>query len=255
MISTCLGIAEAAAKSPNEWMDPMITSNFDTIARTASRRGLVSGVSATMFALAAAHLPFAVEAKQKHKHHKKKKRNKGQGAAPPPPAPESPPPPPDPVTRRDATCTEEFDDQANLLASGEQAQVAQTFTALASGRLVSARLRIVKEAGSAGSYNLRVAPVDGAGFPVNDILTDAVVANGDVSDGLSTVEFTFNAPFSVVAGTAYALVLTRPGGNEITVKGRVGNPCGGGAFTATDLNAPFVAVDDFDISFVTFVMS
>ena len=234
----------------------MIISDFDTFARTASRRGLLSGVSATVLALAAKPLPIAVEAKQKHKHHKKKKRNKGQGAAPPPPAPESPPPPPpDPVTRRDATCSDEFEDQANLLAPGEQAQVAQTFTALASGRLVSARLRIVKPAGSAGSYNLRVAPVDGTGVPVNDILTDAVVANGDVSDGLSTVEFTFNAPFSVVNGTTYALVLIRPGGNEITVQGQVGNPCGGGAFTAADLNAPFVAVDDFDISFATFVTS
>ena len=209
-----------------------------------------------MLALSATRLPIAVEAKKKHKKHKKHKQNKGQDATPPSGTPDSPAPtPPEPVTRRDATCTDEFGDQANLLASGEQAQVAQTFTALASGRLVSARLRIVKQAGSAGSYNLRVAPVDGAGFPVNDQFTDVVVSNGDVSDGLSTVEFTFNAPFSVVASTAYALVLTRPGGNEITVKGRVGNPCGGGAFTATDLNAPFVAVDDFDISFVTFVTS
>lgn len=236
----------------------MIAIHFDTLTRTASRRGLLSGVSASVLALAATHLPLAVDARKKHKKKKKRRQDKGQDATPPSGTPESPPPPPppaDPITRTDAACPDGLENLANLLAPGEGAQVAQTFTALASGRLVSARLRIIKQAGSAGSYVLRVAPVDGAGFPVNDLLTDDAVSNDDVPDGLSTVEFVFNAPFSVVTGTTYALVLSRPGGNEITVKGRVGNPCTGGAFTATGPNAPFVAVNDFDMGFATFVSS
>jgi len=43
----------------------------------SSRRGLLSGVSASALTLAATHLPIAVEAKKKRKHHKKKKQNTG----------------------------------------------------------------------------------------------------------------------------------------------------------------------------------
>jgi hypothetical protein len=240
------------------------TSHFDTFARIASRRGLLGGLSATALALAGTRLSIEVEAKKKHKNHKHKhkhkKKNQGHVAAPPPapesaPPPPSPPPPPAPATRLDATCPEPTENAAALIPPGEQPLVAQTFTALASGPLVSARLRIIKQAGTTGSYNLQILPVDGDGVPVDDVLANAVVSNDDVPDGSSTVEFTFAFPFSVVAGTTYALVVTRIGGFQLQVGGGLGNPCAGVAFVISGLTGKFIADDNFDMSFETFVTS
>jgi len=211
----------------------------------ASRRGVLTALAGGLLA----PLPLArdvaeTDAKKNHKPGKKRKTRKKDKPSPPPPSP---------VTRADATCaaqTNEF-----FIADGNT-RFAQTFTALTSGPLVSAQLQLNKDVGSAGDYILQISVVDNFGVPTNEVLAKTSVANVTVPNGTSTVTFPFASPFSVVAGTQYALVLTRPGSVNVSWHGLGGDACPGGAFKSPNQTAPFAAISaESDLLFTTFVRS
>jgi hypothetical protein len=198
------------------------------VSGASSRRRFLGGVSATALALVATRGLSEVEAKKRHKKRKKK-------------------------VRADAICSESINDAFGIV--DVNSRLAQTFTAIASGKLVRAELRLTEPAGSLGDYVLRLSTVNGAGFPTNSVLAAAEVLDLDVPSGQSTVTFTFDSPASVVAGTDYALVLTRPGADELVWAGHTGNSCDGTAFLSPTQNDPFVAVGNIDFVFKTFVKS
>jgi hypothetical protein len=190
-----------------------------------------------------------------HGGHKKKqkKRKHGQQDQPSPPSPPSPPPPPSAITRVDASCVAPT---GSVILVDGNARIAQTFTALTSGLLVSAHLELEKDAGTAGDYILQLAPVDNFGTPTNDVLARTTVANLTVPTGASTVIFDFASPFAVVAGTQYALVLTRPAAVNNFWHVLTEDPCLGGAFTSPNQTAPFTRNNaNADLVFTTFVQS
>jgi hypothetical protein len=136
----------------------------------------------------------------------------------------------------DATCPSEG---TQVFIAGGRARMAQTFTALASGQLVSAQLDIDHDASTVGDYILRLSPVDGDGVPTNDVLAATVAPSGRVPGGISSVAFTFPTPFAVMAGTKYALVLARPGQENFSWIKRGGDVCLGQGFGSESATAPF----------------
>jgi hypothetical protein len=194
---------------------------------------LLTGLSATALALAATRLPIDVQAK-KHKKQKQKHKKKKH-------------------IKADAICTGPANDAFAITALN--GRLSQTFTALKSGKLVKAQLLLSEPAGSLGSYVLRLAPVDGAGVPTNGVLAEAAVSDANVPTGQSTVSFTFATPASIVAGTTYALVVTRPGSDKLVWLGQTGNNCTGTAYFSDSQIAQFVVLGNLDFNFQTFVSS
>jgi len=216
-----------------------------------SRRSLFAGLTGgLLMALPLALGSEGAAAKKKRQKHKEK--DKKQSATPQTPA--TPQIPTTPVTKADAMCS----GPSGITIGGSDGdhRLAQTFTALASGPLVRAELPTIKLAGSGGAYILRLSPVDGAGVPTNTVLASASIPNVSVPDGIATLTFTFADPASVVAGAQYALVLTRPGSNQIAWSGHVDGTCSGSKFSSQSQTAAFLALaDSVDRNFTTFVTS
>lgn len=219
---------------------PMDTTHIATIRRSlsfaASRRGLVASLSGGL--IAAESPGLGLDAKAKKKANKKRKNKKRKHTKQ--------------TTRADAACA-----SVNAIDSavGGLARLAQTFTALSSGSLVSAQLDIHKGSGSVGDYILRLSPVDGAGIPTDEVLATGFVPNGNVPDEESTVTFSFASPAKVDAGTQYALVLARPGQDNFTWMTRAGDPCVGQRFVSNSPTAPFEVIVGTDLVYATFVRS
>jgi hypothetical protein len=135
-----------------------------------------------------------------------------------------------PVSRVDATCPSRTG--AFLITDGDE-RIAQTFTAIRTGPLVQAVVEVFKVSGTTGDYILHLGAVNPSGIPTNDVLAESVVANARVPDFSAPLTFGFANPATVVAGTAYALVLTRPGSTQLEGLGSFGNPCAGRAFTSS----------------------
>jgi hypothetical protein len=236
-----------------------VLASFAPVTLAASRRDLVAATRRRLLAALTVGLfagqPFSldldeVEAKKKGKHrgHNRKHKRKRQQA------PISPPPPPGPNTNVDATCPGPND--SGLGSTDGNTRLAQTFTALASGALVSAQLPLVKQAGTDGEYLLRLSAVDDSGIPTNDVLAETSVSNLSVPIGPSIVTFTFANPAAVTTGTQYALVLTRPGSTHLQWDGHLGDTCAGRGFVSTDQSAPFEeGIEGLDLIFTTFVSS
>lgn len=161
-----------------------------------------------------------------------------------------PPPPPAPVVRVDARC---FGSSDVDFGASENSRLAQTFVALSSGQLVRAEIPVDKFENAVDEWILRLSPVDAAGLPTNEILADSVVPDANVPLGDATVvAFEFASPFSVVSGTAYALVLTR--GEFFFWSKRDGDNCPGSAFFSSDQIDPFIETDG-EFVYTTFVAS
>jgi hypothetical protein len=218
-----------------------------SLAAAASRRGLLAGLSGGVFAsglfgpgvddVAAKR---SGDRRRKRKRQARRKRRKGQNQ---------------PVTRVDATCA--GSEVGVLVTATENERLAQTFTALASGPLVRAEVLINKPADSVGAFVLRLSPVAQSGEvfpPTNDVLAETSIANDAVPEGESVVAFAFANPFSVIAGTTYGLVLTRPGGESFAWVGGEGNPCAGASFASQDQTGSFIDLGA-DLIFTTFVRS
>ncbi len=212
------------------------------VPNAATRRGILAALAGGLFT--AGPLALLVDDVEGENHRKRKKRNRNRKRKDK-----------KPKTRTDATCGGASD--TNLGAFSGNNRLAQTFTALASGPLVSAQIRIDKLPGEpAGDFVLRLSPVAKSGevnAPTNEVLAETSLADGVVPAGESTVTFSFAAPFPVVAGTEYALVLTRPGGGQFAWLGH-GDSCPGQAFAGPDQSGSFIDTD-IDLIFSTFVRS
>jgi hypothetical protein len=202
-----------------------------------------------LFALPLALGTEEAAAKKKRKKHKEK----GKKQSTTPQTPSTPQTPATPVTKADAACYGPVDGSAYV--DNGDSRLAQTFTALASGPLVSAELPIHKLAGSGGAYILRLSPVDGAGAPTNTVLASASIPNLSVPDGNTTLTFMFADPAVVVAGTQYALVLTRPGSNHLVWQEDLDGTCLGRMYFSDSQASQFVAAGNGDLYFRTFVTS
>jgi hypothetical protein len=219
----------------------------------ASRRGLLAAlggglVTAGPFGLSGedADAKRASKRRRKRKHQAKRNKRKNRNQQPPPAAA--------PVTRVDATCG--VGNLGTLPLPQENVRLAQTFTALASGPLVRVDLRIGKPNGAGGDFVLRLSPVQQSGEilpPTNDVLAETSIAEASLPVGELTASFLFANPFPVVAGTTYALVLSRPGGGRFAWVRGVDDLCPGGAFTSPDQTGSFLDTfgDFFFTSFVT----
>jgi hypothetical protein len=214
----------------------------------ASRRrllvGLANGLPALL--LVAVGLDEAsARGHAKHRQHKRRRHRKQDHV------PVSPPPPV-PVTRADAACNASID-----IAIGDPsglARFAQTFAPNVSGALVRAELNVLKRAGESGDYVLRLCPVDGSGVPLDEVLAETSVSDSSVPEGINRARFTFAKPISVVGGTTYVLVLSRPGGNLEWAAHSGDVDCAGQGFTSQDQAAPFQGVGQ-DFIYSTFVSS
>jgi hypothetical protein len=234
-----------------------VTALLRPLSAAVSRRGVCAALSSGL--LATLGSPFGsgeAAAKQKNRHQKqrkkrvrRRKRNNRRHSLPPT-APSGP------VVQVDATCVRPPED-SGLATTNPEKRLGQTFTALASGLLVQAELPISKISTSTGDYVLQLGTVDVAGVPTNAVLATTSVANTAKPPGTSLVAFTFASPASVVAGTTYALILSRPGSDDLVWFGHRGNTCSGRAFESANLTAPFeeAIVPDLDFSFTTFVSS
>jgi hypothetical protein len=240
------------------WLRSWAPTRF--LGESPCRRHLLRRLAWAGLGLSAFQVVNTTEAKKKHRKKRKKKTKTPQPLPPPPPS--SSPSPPDLRTRVDATCADGSHENAE--GGDGNDRLAQTFTALTTGLLVTAQLPILKGMGSVGDFILRLAPIDGSGIPTNGVLAEATVANADVPGcscqpwEASLVTFRFAAPATVEAGTQYALVLTRSGSDFLGWTGDLGNPCAGRAFRSLDQTAPFAVLagaSGFDFTFMTFVSS
>jgi hypothetical protein len=230
--------------------------HIDTLARTLAsspsrRRVLVGLTGGLLAALPSALIRDDIEAKKKGKgKRKKKKKHKQQQVAPAPPLP------PVLVTNADAACSgaEDFWYVGN---DGNNARLAQTFTAIASGPLVSVQVLTRKFTGTAGDYTLQLNTVDATGKPTNTVLAAASLSSLDLPDEvIALADFAFPSPFAVAAGAKYALVLSRAGLDVFSWFGHDGNTCLGGAFLSTSQTAAFTSpFAGIDLIFTTFVTS
>jgi hypothetical protein len=206
----------------------------------ASRRDAVSLLGGGLLGTQAGRLTIEdAEARKKGRRKKKRKNNSKK----------------EPKVRAAATCP-----GSGLLASGAEngnSRVAQTFVALASGPLVKARLAMLSGLESTGDFELRLAEVDGAGLPTDDVLAVSTVASDRVPNERSDIDFAFAKPFAVKAGIEYALVLTRPGGGQFAWFGEDERRCPGDPFFSPDQATPLapIAVVTFDHTYTVFVRS
>jgi hypothetical protein len=131
---------------------------------------------------------------------------------------------------------------------------AQTFLVQHTGALTKAQAHVAKAKGSSGDYILEISKVDNSGIPTGEIIALQAVPNSKVSAGSnSTVTATFPSPAQVTSGERLALIVTRPGSNNLTVRGFSGDPCGGDLFFSEAQDGTFVEESSSDLLFATFV--
>jgi protein-disulfide isomerase len=108
--------------------------------------------------------------------------------------------------------------------TGGWAFLGQSFTSGVTGTLTRAEIEIDKS-GADNDYVVQVRSVDGAGSPTDTVLASATVPDASVPTGDSVLSASFISPASVVAGQAYAVVITGP--SNLSVGYRVADACAG----------------------------
>jgi len=219
-----------------------LTALRHSLSPVPSRRGLLAGLGAAVLA-GSSHELAAKGKRNGNGKGKRKKRKQRNGKNDPPAAPQA---------RADAQCA---NPNGGAVDGTPEGRVAQTFTALQSGELVRAELLFVVPDDSLGDYFLHLAPVDAFGFPSNGVLATASGPGVPDPNNTPTVQtFTFPQPATVVAGTQYALVLSRPEVGIVGWQARLDNGCAGRTFASDTLTSPFVGVgQNVDLIFTTFV--
>ena len=234
----------------------MSTDDFTELLRflpsAPSRRGFLAALTSGL--LTVLPLPLGID-ETAAENNGKRKRNRKQRTRRKKPKndQQSPLLPANPITQVDATCPDPTG--AFLIRDGNE-RIAQTFTAIGSGALVQAELVIFKGQATFGDYILHLGAVDASGVPTNEVRAESVVANVRVPANQSTVSFSFANPATVVAGTQYSLVLTRPGSSQLEWLGSFGDPCSGRSFISPNQTAAFEADNTgIDLGFTTSVRS
>ena len=136
-------------------------------------------------------------------------------------------------------------------------RIAQTFTAQRTGSLVRGEFEINKAGSPGGDWVVQIVATDDSGAPVNILLASATpIADATVPAGRSRLAGVFASPLSVGAGKRYALVLTRPGAQQVAVWTWQNNPCPGEQFFSTSPGGPwqvFSPPNLLDSEFAVFV--
>jgi hypothetical protein len=142
--------------------------------------------------------------------------------------------------------------EGEIGGSGD-ARIAQTFRAKHSGKLTVAQVSVRKDANTDHDYILEISPTDIAGKPTDSPMALQAVPESSVPTGQSsTVKAHFSSPATVVAGTEYALIVTRPG-SGIVADGRTPDTCAGNAFLSNGQTGEFSVEFNFDLLYSTFV--
>lgn len=132
---------------------------------------------------------------------------------------------------------------------GEIWRIGQVFTATRSGRLRQVRVGITKaDQTGPGDYLVQVLTASGAP-PVPDhgglgVIAAAVIPDAAVPEGDSTLVATFGGT-PLAAGTAYGVVVARPGASTFSVQVRFDDPCEGEEVSAAG-TSPFLNIDEQD---------
>jgi hypothetical protein len=130
---------------------------------------------------------------------------------------------------------------------------AQTFTAIHTGTVTRAQIEINKLSSST-DFHLQILATNASGVPIDGVLGSATIPDGSVPLGPTTLDGTFTSPAPVVAGQTYALVVTRPGGNNYPISERAGDACPGQEFKSnTQTGTFFPGESGFDHIFQVFV--
>lgn len=151
-------------------------------------------------------------------------------------------------------------ENGNIFAGTGQ-RIAQTFTEPNGGKLNTVQLVLNNQADTTGDYVLQVNTVDpSSGFPTNNTIASTQLAGDQVGNNPDFVPFTFATPATLVAGTQYALVHSRPNGSGThDVPFIDPGPCPGGElFISNTQTGPFERAipsqpGRVDTSYITFV--
>jgi hypothetical protein len=149
----------------------------------------------------------------------------------------------------DATCDPAGGGSIN---TGGNNRLGEVFTALHSAPLASVQFTATKLAGETGAadFGVSINTLDMSGVPTNTMLASQTVADPVGGAGPYLLTANFATPATVIAGTQYAVVFTRPGPNALTLEGS-GDTCPGKLFIAQP--DPFTEQGGFDIRFASFV--
>ena len=143
-------------------------------------------------------------------------------------------------------------DQSNTTPNSNiSGELAQTFTAGQSGPLRRVDLFLASLNFPGGSsLSLSIYPTDGAGTPVTSGTALATSGSGSVPYNSSTgawISFSFGSPYSVTAGTMYAIVFNAGGGANVWAYGSATNAYSqGAAWISTPSWVLSTAPVDFD---------
>jgi hypothetical protein len=181
-----------------------------------------------------------------------KKRKKRRRKKPPKPqAPGGPVGPAGPVARADASC---IGTDTNTQVGATDDRVAQTFRAVRTGQLTSASVFLALNAATI-DIDVEIWSVNQQNLP-QTVLAGATLARVPaITPGANQrLTATFATPAAVIAGTRYALVVTKPRPAGFTAS--ITNPCADGMVLTMDLlGGPFVPYTPADMHFETVVVS
>jgi hypothetical protein len=188
-----------------------------------------------LLGLAGLASPVDADAGKKRKKRRRKKR----------------PMAPVPVARADATC---IGTDTDTQVGANDDRVAQTFRALRTGQLTSASIFLALNAAPI-DIDVEIWSVNQQNLP-QTVLAGATLARVPaITPGANQrLTATFATPAAVVAGTRYALVVTKPRPAGFTAS--ITNPCADGMVLTMDvLGGPYVPYTPGDMHFETVVVS
>ena len=151
----------------------------------------------------------------------------------------------------DAGCSGPTD---HVQVTSGNARFAQTFVVQNGGQISSAQVTIDHQSG-VGDYVIALVDAPG-GIPGQTTLASVTVPDASIPGGPNVaVTATFPAPLPVNSGEQYAVMITRPGSTDLTVRDRIDNPCPGALFLAGAPPAPYSAIGfgQSDMLFTIFV--
>jgi hypothetical protein len=149
----------------------------------------------------------------------------------------------------------------NVSARGNPS-FAETFIAEVGGKLSRVDIIIDKAVGSTGDFVVKLHAVDPAtGVPTDTVLAHKTVANSSVTEGdtvLLEARFKKRKTTKLLAGTTYAVVVSRPQGSgqehDFAVRVATGDPCVNKRFFASaEGTGPFNETVSTDMLFEAFV--
>jgi hypothetical protein len=153
---------------------------------------------------------------------------------------------------RTASCTA---DNGFIAGDGDD-RYAQSFTPSVGGKLSRVVVKVRKFKGTTGAYIPQIVNVVGGKPDPAHALATAKIRNRNVPAGLErmlTFNFAKDRAATVLTGTEYAFIVTRPGSTNLTVFQQSLNPCPGQAFVFETTTGQFAALGTSDFHFAAFV--